>query len=179
MLFEASNDNGVRGSFIHERHLIYQLFTLQHEDHRINQEDNIRYKIKQLPLEVQQAIKAQSSRPHKYGAKKTVCLHGHTHDSQKEATWCVKLHQEQREGKIRNLLLQVPYDLRVNGVIVCKHILDFDYERIKVVQMPQEGHQFPMWCPEVVDVKGMRLPVWSLKHKLFKSIYTGINYVIV
>lgn len=126
--------------------------------------------MKGLPIELRQALKEKKK--HKYGAKACQCLYKHHHDSQKEAMWCVKLHQEQREGKIRNLLMQTTYDLRVNGVLVCQHILDFDYERMIKGQVP-------VWCPEVVDVKGMKMPVWSLKHKLFCAIYTGIKYVIV
>lgn len=125
-----------------------------------------------VPSEILQALK--KNKKHKYGAKACQCLHKHDHDSQKEAMWCVKLHQEQNEGKIRNLLMQVEYDLRVNGIVVCRHILDFDYERLTSVEPGRKG-----WVPEVVDVKGMKLPVWSLKHKLFCAIYTGIKYVIV
>ena len=120
-----------------------------------------------LPKELKASFKR-----HKYGAKKTLCLYKHEHDSQKEALWCVKLHQEQQEGKIRNLLMQTSYDIRVNGIVVCRHILDFDYERLI-------HGSVPVWVPEVVDVKGMKLPLWSLKHKLFCAIYTGIKYVIV
>lgn len=111
----------------------------------------------------------KSPKRHKYGAIRTKCLHGHDHDSRKEADWCIKIHQEQREGKIRNLLMQTTYDLRVNGIVVCKHILDFDYERLNG----------KIWYPEVVDVKGVKLPLWSLKHKLFCAIFTGIKYVVV
>lgn len=114
---------------------------------------------------------------HKYGAIACKCLHGHEHDSHKEAMWCVKLHQEQREGKIRNLLMQTTYDLRVNGVDICKHILDFDYDRLSMQGLTNVTGF--VWKPEVVDVKGMKLPVWSLKHKLFMACYPEIKYVVV
>lgn len=132
--------------------------------------------MKGLPKDLQQALKKKKD--HKYGAKSCECLYKHKHDSQKEAMWCVKLHQEQQEGKIQNLLLQTTYDIRVNGILVCQHILDFDYERLKVVEV-KEDCLMKMWVPEVVDVKGMKLPLWSLKHKLFCAIYTGIKYVVV
>ena len=139
----------------------------------------MKYAINKLPLAVKDALNAQK-KPHKYGAKACECLYKHKHDSQKEAMWCVKLHQEQQEGKIRNLLMQTEYDLRVNGVLVCKHILDFDYERYYPINTNLcADNRICGWTPEVVDVKGMKLPVWSLKHKLFMAIYTGIKYEVV
>lgn len=132
-----------------------------------------------IPIAVRNLLKQQKK--HKYGAKKCQCLHKHDHDSQKEAMWCVKLHQEQREGKIRNLLMQTTYDLHVNGVLVCKHILDFDYDRCTIVPGVRwdEVTHTKAWVPEVVDVKGMKLPVWSIKHKLFCALYTGVKYIVV
>ncbi len=106
---------------------------------------------------------------HKYHALKTNCWYGHKHDSRKEAMWCVKLHELQKEGKIRNLVCEPIYDLRVNETLICKHLPDFDYD-LKV------GTE---WKPEVLDVKGLQLPEWKLKHKLFCALYPAINYVVV
>lgn len=114
-------------------------------------------------------LKTVAKKFHKYGAKKTTCIHGHDHASQKEAMWCVKLHQLQKEGKIRSLAVEVNYDIRVKDVVICKHRLDFEYEILK------DG----IWVDEVTDVKGMKLPVWRLKHKLFLAVYPHINYVVV
>lgn len=106
---------------------------------------------------------------HKYGAKRCQCIYKHDHDSQKEAMWCVKLNQELMEGKIRNLFKEPVYDLRVNGIVICTHSPDFDYERLVGLS----------WRVEVMDVKGMQLPVWKLKHKLFMACYPEIKYVVV
>lgn len=125
--------------------------------------------MKNLPPAVRKALNGHKR--HKYGAKKTVCLYKHEHDSQKEALWCLKLHERQKEGKIRNLILEPIYDIRVNGVVVCTHMPDFDYEELDCPR----GE----WKVKVMDVKGMKLPLWRLKHKLFCAIYPQIEYVVV
>lgn len=125
---------------------------------------------KRLPDALKRVIEARSEeKQHKYGAKRTTCLYGHPHDSRKEAMWCIKLNELQKEGKIRNLSVEPIYDLRVNGTVVCTHMPDFDYEILRNA----------FWVVEVLDVKGLLLPEWKLKHKLFKAIYTEINYVVV
>lgn len=106
---------------------------------------------------------------HKYGAKRTMCLYKHNHDSQKEAIWCVKLHQMQSEGKIKNLFREPIYDLRVNNIIVCTHCPDFEYEVLVEAS----------WRVEVLDVKGLQLPLWKLKYKLFMACYPQITYKVV
>lgn len=125
--------------------------------------------MKGLPIALRRAIKASSKKEHKYGAVSSVCPYRHKHDSRKEAMWCIKLHQMQKEGKIRDLLCEPEYDITVNGVVVCRHSPDFDYEKLTL-----KG-----WEVEVLDVKGLKLPLWSLKHKLFKAVYPTINYVVV
>ena len=47
----------------------------------------------------------------KYHAKKTKCVHGHIHDSKKEALRCAELHMLMWEGSIKNLILQKEYVL--------------------------------------------------------------------
>lgn len=102
---------------------------------------------------------------HKYGAKRTTCLHGHDHDSRKESLWCLKLHQELKEKKITHLLLQPVFELKVHNSIICKHYPDFMYMR---------GPN-----PEILEVKGMKTRDWIIKHKLFLALYPTINYVVV
>jgi hypothetical protein len=114
-------------------------------------------------------VMQRDDKGHKYGAERTTCLYRHVHDSKKEAMWCVKLHQLQKEGKLRNLVCEPIYDLRVNGIVVCTHQPDFDYDKLT-----KEG-----WIAEVMDVKGIKLPLWKLKHKLFLAVYPAINYVVV
>lgn len=92
----------------------------------------------------------------KYGAKKTV-VDGITFDSMAEATRYGVLKVIQSAGLIRNLRLQVPYEITVNGQKVCRYVADFVYE---------ENNK------EVVeDVKGMKTPVYNLKKKLMKAVF--------
>lgn len=110
------------------------------------------------------------NKSHKFGAQKTKCLHGHTHDSKKEAMWCVKIHQMKREGKVSFLEVQPEYDLVVNGKLICRHRPDFSY-----INNDPCGR-----CkPTVVDVKGVKTPDWSIKHKLFCALYSNHDYLVV
>lgn len=123
--------------------------------------------MKNLPLELRQVLREKKK--HKYGARRTTCIHKHVHDSGKEALWCVKLHQLQQERKIKNLFREPVYDLRVNGIVVATHCPDFEYE----------VHDGASWRVEVLDVKGMKLAVWILKQKIFMACYPEIKYVVV
>lgn len=92
----------------------------------------------------------------KYGNKKTV-VDGITFDSKREAEryGCLKLML--RSGLISDLRLQVPYQISVNGVKVCKYVADFVY---------LDGGK------EVVeDVKGMKTSIYNLKKKLMKACF--------
>lgn len=106
---------------------------------------------------------------HKYGAVRTTCLHGHNHASKKEAMWCVKLHQLQKEGKIKDLKIQERFSLDVGMSHICDHIVDF-YYTIVTCGASLGG---------VTEVKGMGTPEWKLKKKLFNAIYPHIQYEVV
>lgn len=54
-------------------------------------------------------------RGNKYGARKTACNHGHTHDSGKEARRCNDLHLLQRAGEIEDLRVQPQYWFVIDG----------------------------------------------------------------
>ena len=56
----------------------------------------------------------------KFSAKKTPCLHGHTHDSAREAKRCNELHLLLRARKIVNLQIQPQFWFHINGKVV-KH----------------------------------------------------------
>lgn len=51
----------------------------------------------------------------KYGARKTPCHYGHTHDSAREAKRCDELHMLQKAGKIALLQLQHQFYFEVDG----------------------------------------------------------------
>lgn len=128
--------------------------------------DVLRMPRKSLPVALQSTI---VDKWHKYHAIRTKCLYGHPHDSRKEAMWCLKLREEEKEGRIRNLSCEPVYDLRVNGIVVCTHLPDFDYEK----------SYGGIWKVEVLDAKGLLLPEWKLKYKLFQAIYPDIKYNVV
>jgi hypothetical protein len=78
-------------------------------------------------------------------------------DSQRELDrWC-ELQLLERAGGIHDLRRQVPYDLIVNGVKVCRYVADFVYTTA--------GETV------VEDVKGVRTDVFILKRKLMKAIF--------
>lgn len=79
----------------------------------------------------------------KYRAQWTT-VDGHVFHSKKEAARYGELLMMQRAKRIRELLIQIPYDLAVNGVKVCRYIADFSY----VVQATG--------ATIVEDVKGLR-----------------------
>lgn len=56
-----------------------------------------------------------AKRAQKYGAKKTACLSGHTHDSGREARRCNELHTLLRAGVITDLVIEPKFILMANG----------------------------------------------------------------
>lgn len=109
--------------------------------------------------------------PRKYRNKKAEA-DGFTFASEKERNRYLVLKQQQAAGEIRNLRLQVTYDLRVNEVLICKYVADFVYERFAndkdeknydaLVKFSPLGY----WYQIVEDVKGYRTRVYSIKRKL-------------
>lgn len=92
----------------------------------------------------------------KYGNKKTI-VDGIQFDSQREAQRYGALRLMVKAGLISNLRLQVPYQITVNEMKVCKYVADFVYEDrgVEVVE----------------DVKGMKTPIYNLKKKLMKAVF--------
>jgi hypothetical protein len=107
-------------------------------------------------------------RGNKYSAIKTVCRAGHKHDSKREAAKCDELHLAVKAGYISKLESQVPFQLYAyamstgSAVKVCKYIADFTYRDLGELV--------------VMDVKGMRTPIYNLKKKLMKACW-GIELV--
>ena len=101
----------------------------------------------------------------KYGNKKTD-IDGITFDSKKEATAYCELRLLLRAGKIKDLRMQVPYEIvpsvKIHGVKqrAVKYIADFVY-----IENGQEV---------VEDVKGVRTREYVIKRKLMKHVH-GID----
>lgn len=96
----------------------------------------------------------------KYRAIKTDCLHGHTHDSKKEAARCNDLHDMEAKGEITELRQQPEYPCVINGKIICVYRGDFHY-RVQDLDILE-------------DVKGMQTDTFRLKRKLVEALYPGV-----
>lgn len=97
-------------------------------------------------------------KPHKYGAK-AVERHGVCFASILEADCYDELLLLEAAGEISNLERQVSIPLTVNGVDVCKLVIDFQYWSIR------EGRL--VWR----DAKGIMTPAAALKIKFARAIY--------
>jgi len=96
----------------------------------------------------------------KYRAIKTECLHGHTHDSKKEAARCNELHDLELDGAITDLRQQPSFAIDIGDSYICTYVADFEYR----VQD----------CRIVEDVKGVLTPVFSIKRKLVEATHPGV-----
>lgn len=94
----------------------------------------------------------------KYGNTKTE-VDGHTFDSLAEARHYKVLKALHGYGAIEDLVLQPRYPLVVNGVKVCTYVADFSYIEAATKKR------------RVVDVKGMKTPMYRLKKKLMLACY--------
>lgn len=102
----------------------------------------------------------------KYNNSKTV-VDGITFDSKKEAKRYTVLKSLQDDGYIKDLKLQVPFELvpKQLGERSVRYIADFTYydveKNINVVE----------------DVKGFKTDVYKLKRKLFKYRYPEYTFI--
>jgi len=100
--------------------------------------------------------------PSKYKNIKTE-VDGILFDSKGEANRYVDLKLAQQAGKISSLKTQVPFKMRINGMLICTYIADFVYKK--------DGQHV---CE---DFKGVLTDVFKLKAKLMKAI-CGIDILI-
>jgi hypothetical protein len=91
----------------------------------------------------------------KYGNKRTQ-VDGNWFHSAAEAKHWIDLKLLERAGEITDVKRQVPFELRVEGVLICKYIADFTYT--------DKADKF-----YVIDVKGFRTPEYKLKAKLMAA----------
>ena len=98
------------------------------------------------------------SRP-KYGNKKTV-VNGIKFDSKWEAERYLYIKSLERAGRVKDLELQVRFNLIVNDQKICAYIADFRYKR-----KDKDGE----WHEIIEDAKGVETPEFKLKKKLMKA----------
>jgi hypothetical protein len=94
----------------------------------------------------------------KYNAKKTV-VDGVTFASKLEARRWNELLLMQRAGVILNLQRQVPFEMTVNGHLICKYLADFTYTTTETGESVVE------------DAKGVVTPEFRLKAKLMEALH--------
>lgn len=95
----------------------------------------------------------------KYRAIKTK-VHGIEFASKKEAKRYSDLSLLAfRDGSIKDLKLQVPFLIEINGIKICKYFADFTYT-------DKEGKT------HIEDVKGFDTPMGKLKRKLTEAQYS-------
>ena len=109
---------------------------------------------------------AEPEKRNKYGNRRTE-VDGIMFHSAKEAKRYTELKLMEKAGAIRGLRLQVPFDLEVNGVKICRYVADFVYEeQIHGEKIFSRG----LWGTVIEDVKGKRTDVYRIKAKLMKAI---------
>ena len=92
----------------------------------------------------------------KYGNKRT-----NGFASKKEAKRYQELLLMEKAGEISHLRTQVPYDIDINGIHVCRYIADFVYHDEAMIGDRRI----------VEDAKGMRTDVYKLKKKLMLAVH--------
>lgn len=100
----------------------------------------------------------------KYGNRKTV-YGGRNFDSVLEANFAMTLDTLRKATdpffRVTNIEYQVRYPIVVNSVKICTYVADF-------VVTYADGHA------EVIDAKGLKMPVYNLKKKLMLAAH-GID----
>ena len=86
-------------------------------------------------------------------------------DSKKEAAYYSKLKLLKASGDVLAFQMQVRYNFKYNGILLCFYKADF------VVKWKTSGEK-------VIDVKGRKLPMYNLKKKMMKAFH-GIDIMEV
>lgn len=111
------------------------------------------------------AIRRKFPLASKYGAIR-MTYNGQTYASKKEAIYAQELDLRVRAGDLASWERQIPFDLVVEGVKVCRYVIDF-------LEIDKHGNK--VYC----EVKGFPTPEWKLKRKLFEALYPKLNYKVV
>ncbi len=116
--------------------------------------------------QLQASTKNQESIPkitkkNKFRNIKTV-IDGITFDSKKESARYLQLKTMQNGGLIKELKTHVPFELIVNGVLICRYTPDFTY---------YEKDADSLLIVEDVKSKITKTPQYNLKKRLMKAIH--------
>jgi len=83
---------------------------------------------------------------------------GYSYASKLEAKVAMDLDFQKKAGEIKDWQRQVKISLDVNGEHICNYYIDFIVEH-------NDG------TLEYIEVKGLEMPLWKLKWKLFQALY--------
>lgn len=111
--------------------------------------------------EYRQKCLSKSGKKNKYNAKKQT-YNGRKYDSTLEAKVAEELDWQLKKGELVEVKEQVKIPLIVKGVLICTYICDF-----KTVDK-HGGIKY-------IEAKGMELPVWRIKKKLFLALLQEID----
>lgn len=115
------------------------------------------------PAELKELLKGKKG--NKYGAKKTE-VDGYIFDSKREAEYYTELKIREKAGEITHLELQPRFDCIVNGMHICSYVADFRFQE----GVKKDG-DFLVRDMRVVDVKGVKTPVYRIKKKLCEALF--------
>jgi hypothetical protein len=102
----------------------------------------------------------------KYNSRKTT-VDGITFDSKKEARRYLVLKQMEQDGEIKNLRLQVQFQLIPSFEIV----IDGKKRKRRPITYVADFVYYKNDKKVIEDVKGLRTPVYKIKKKLFEYRY--------
>lgn len=125
---------------------------------KFNLDDIRKSKVAHLNGHLLQPANAGVKNRHKYGAD-PVEIDGHKFPSKKEARRYIILRRDQVLGLIKNLRIQVPYELNEGGTHSLKYIADFVYTDVATD------------LEIVEDAKGYRTREYKKKKRLMLEIY--------
>jgi hypothetical protein len=102
-------------------------------------------------------------RINKYNNRRTRYA-GRIYDSALEGSEAQNLDLRKKAGDIKDWKAQVPFEMRVNGMLICRYKVDF-------VVYHNDGSK------EAIETKGFETSTWRLKWKLMEALY-GDEYTL-
>lgn len=97
-------------------------------------------------------------------------LKGQLYDSKLEMRYAMQLellrNAVREDERVVDIKRQVSIKLEVNGVLICRHIVDF-------VVTYADGRI------EYHEVKGYETDTWRIKHALFKALFPHCTYRVI
>lgn len=97
---------------------------------------------------------------------------GNKYDSKFEAQVAMELDLRLKAGELSTVERQVRIHLDVNEHHICDYIIDF-------VVVHGENSTELAGTKEYIEVKGLEMPLWKLKWKLFEALYKDVPNILL